>query len=200
MFTGNTNNSVPGLLCLPSYDNIMSETERIDDRIYVIQAQLGDDDAFMTLVNRYSGRLLYYIRRLLEDEHRSNDALQDVWLTVYRKINTLHDASAFPVWLYRTARNRAIRLLRDESRYVFVEQYDESALVDDDSEDLLFDDIGKLHSALTRLSPEKKEAIILRFFEEMTYQDISDIMGCSIGTIRSRIHYAKQELRRKMKE
>ncbi len=176
----------------------MTENERIDDRIYVIRAQLGDDDAFMKLVDRYSGRLLYYIRRLLEDADRSDDVLQDVWLTVYKKIHTVRDVSAFSVWLYRTARNRAFRLLRDESRYVFVEQYNESDFIDDDRESLLFDDIDKLHRVLTTLSPEQKEAIVLRFFEEMSYQEISAIMGCSIGTVRSRIHYAKQELRIKM--
>jgi len=176
----------------------MKKDERIDDRIYVFQAQLGDDDAFMKLVDHYSGRLLYYIRCLLEDADRSDDVLQEVWLMVYKKINTLRDASAFSVWLYRMARNRAIRLLRDENRYVFVEQYDESALIDDNSESWLFDDINKLHRVLTTLSPEQKEAIILRFFEEMNYQEISDIVGCSIGTVRSRIHYAKRELRKKM--
>jgi len=176
----------------------MKKDERIDDRIYVFQAQLGDDDAFMKLVDHYSGRLLYYIRRLLEDADRSDDVLQEVWLMVYKKINTLRDASAFSVWLYRMARNRAIRLLRDESRYIFVEQYDESVLVDDNSESWLFDDINKLHRVLKTLSPEQKEAIILRFFEEMNYQEISDIVGCSIGTVRSRIHYAKRELRKKM--
>lgn len=177
----------------------MKEKGRIDDRIYVIQAQLGDDDAFMKLVDRYSGRLLYYIRRLLEDADRSEDILQEVWLTAYKKISTLRDASAFSVWLYRIARNRAIRLLRDESRYVFVEHHDESALIDDDRESLLFDDIDRLHRVLTSLSPEHKEAIVLRFFEDMSYQEMSDIMGCSIGTVRSRIHYAKQQLRKKMK-
>jgi RNA polymerase sigma-70 factor (ECF subfamily) len=176
----------------------MKKKGRVDDRIYVIQAQLGDDDAFMKLVDRYSGRLLYYIRRLLEDADRSDDVLQEVWLTVYKKINTLRDASAFSVWLYRTARNRTIRLLRDESRYVFVERHDESDFIDDDRDSLLFDDIDKLHGVLKTLSPEQKEAIVLRFFEEMNYQEISDIMGCSIGTVRSRIHYAKQELRRKL--
>ena len=178
----------------------MKKTDRINDRMYVIRAQLGDDDAFMKLVDHYSGRLLYYIRRLLEDADRSEDILQDVWLMVYKKINTVRDASAFSVWLYRTARNRAIRLLRDESRYVFLEQYDELDLIDDNSKSLLFDDIDKLHRVLTTLSPEQKEAIILRFFEEMSYQEISEIVGCSVGTVRSRIHYAKQELRKKMKE
>jgi RNA polymerase sigma-70 factor (ECF subfamily) len=176
----------------------MKKDERFDEHIYVIEARLGDDDAFMKLVDHYSGRLLYYIRRLLEDTDRSDDVLQDVWLTVYKKIKTLRDASAFSVWLYRTARNRAIRLLRDESRFVFVEQYDESDLIDDDRDSLSFDDINKLHSVLTTLSPEHKEVIVLRFFEEMSYQEISDVVGCGIGTVRSRIHYAKQELKRKM--
>lgn len=176
----------------------MKKDERSDERIYVIQAQLGDDDAFMKLVDRYSGRLLYYIRRLLEDADRSDDVLQDVWLAVYKKIHTVRDASAFSVWLYRTARNRAFRLLKDESRYVFVEQYNESDFIDDDRDSLLFDDIDKLHRVLTTLPPEQKEVIVLRFFEEMNYQEISDIMGCSIGTVRSRIHYAKLALRKKM--
>ncbi len=176
----------------------MRKNDQIDDRIHVIQAQLGDDDAFMKLVDRYSGRLLYYIRCLLEDADRSDDVLQEVWLTVYKKLDTVRNASVFSVWLYRIARNRAIRLLRDESRYVYVERYDESGFIDDDRERLLFDDIDRLHGVLTTLSPEQKEVIVLRYFEEMTYQEISDILGCSIGTVRSRIHYAKQELRIKM--
>ena len=176
----------------------MQKDQRIDERIDVIQAQLGDDEAFMQLVDRYSGRLLYYIRRLLEDADRADDVLQDVWLTVYRKINTLRDASAFSVWLYRTARNRAISLLRDDSRYVFVKSYDESEPIDEDRDDPSFEDIDKLHRVLTTLSPDQKEAIVLRFFEQMNYQEIAEVMGCSLGTVRSRIHYAKQELRKKM--
>jgi len=176
----------------------MRNDQPTNDRITVIQAQLGDDEAFMQLVDRYSGRLLYYIRRLLEDTDRADDVLQDVWLTVYRKINTLRDASAFSVWLYRTARNRAISLLRDERRYVFVESYDESEPLDEDNDDLSFDDIDKLHRVLTTLSPDQKEAIVLRFFEGRDYQEIAQIMGCRLGTVRSRIHYAKQELRKKM--
>ena len=144
----------------------MNENERIDDRIYVIQAQLGNDDAFMKLVGHYSGRLLYYIRRLLEDADRSDDVLQEVWLTVYKKINTLRDASAFSVWLYRTARNRAIRLLRDESRYVFVGRHDESALIDDNRESWLFDDINKLHRVLTTLSPEQRKPLYYAFLKK----------------------------------
>ena len=67
----------------------MKKKDRIDDRIYVIQAQLGDDDAFMKLVDHYRRACFYYIRRLLEDTDRSDDVLQEVWLTAYKKINTL---------------------------------------------------------------------------------------------------------------
>ena len=176
----------------------MKESERIDERIYVIQAQLGDDEAFMALVDRYSGRLLYYIRRLLEDASRSDDVLQEVWLTVYRKLNTLRDASAFSAWLYRTARNQAISTMRDENRHDVVERQIESDLIDDSRESWLFDDIEKLHRVLTTLSAAQKEAIVLRFFEDMNYQEIAEIVGCNVGTVRSRIHYAKQALRKKM--
>lgn len=176
----------------------MNENERIDDRLYVLRAQVGDDDAFMQLVSRYNGRLLYYIRRLLEDEDRSDDVLQEVWLTAYRKLNTLREPSALSVWLYRIARHRALRALKDESRFVFVEAYAETDLIQDEPDKLLFDDITQLHRALKSLAPQHNEAIILRFFEEMNYQEISDITKCSVGTVRSRIHYAKQELRRQM--
>ena len=64
----------------------MKENEQIDDRIYVIQAQLGDDDAFMKLVDHYSGCLLYYIRRLLEDTDRSDDVL--LFFMVHRPTKT----------------------------------------------------------------------------------------------------------------
>src|SRR6478672_8799249 len=87
-------------------------TEQIYERLLVLRAQAGDDVAFAELVERYSPRLRYFLRKLLSSAHDAEDALQDVWLDVLRALSRLNDPQALVAWLYRIARDRAFARLR----------------------------------------------------------------------------------------
>ena len=95
----------------------MDPREQLRDQVLSVRAQMGDNDAFETLVERFHGRLTYYVRRFLEDEERAKDVLQSVWLDVFKQLPDLRHSEAFRVWLYRIAHNKAIRAFRDHQRY-----------------------------------------------------------------------------------
>jgi RNA polymerase sigma-70 factor (ECF subfamily) len=164
----------------------------------VHRCQDGDRTAFEELFEIYQPRLKYYVRRLDSGGTNVDDILQDIWLTVFKKIHKLKDAQSFVVWLYRIARNKVYDGFRCKDRFVKLPEDDEFPVpVSDES---VFDtsDTEKLQRALIKLKPYHREVLTLYFIEQMSYQSIADVVGCSIGTVRSRIFYAKKSLREEM--
>ncbi len=169
-------------------------TEQLYLRVLVLRAQAGDEAAFAELAGRYETRLRYYLRKLLGNAHTAEDALQDVWLDVFRGLPRLAEPAAFTAWLYRIARDRACRVLRRAPRD---RALDEAEVPDEASaEDFSVADAEVIHIALDALAAEHREVLVLRFLEEMSYEDIARVAGCELGTVRSRLHYAKRALRR----
>ena len=170
-------------------------TERLYERVLVLRCQTGDEAAFTELVERYHVRLRYYVRKVLGCDHRIDDVLQEIWLDVFRGVARLADASAFPAWIYRIARARVARLLRQP--YPSVRPLEEADLVAtaEDGREFTAEDAEIVHAALDRLSPEHREVLVLRFLEDMSYEDIARVTGEQLGTVRSRLHYAKRALR-----
>ena len=164
----------------------------------VCQCQDGQRAAFEELFEIYQPRLKYYVRRLGNEGANTNDILQDIWLTVFKKIHKLKDAESFAVWLYRIARNKVYDGFRRKERFVRLPE--ESQLPVSGSDEPAFDaeDAEKLHRALTKLKPYHREVLTLCFIERMSYRSIADVVGCGVGTVRSRIFYAKQSLRQEM--
>ncbi len=172
--------------------------DRWYEQLLVLRCQAGDDAAFAELVERYGPRLRYFVRRLL-GEADAADVLQDVWLDVYRGIGRLADAGAVAAWLYRIARDRAYRVLRKRRPTpAALDGVD----VADDSDAVTFsaEDAARIHAALSALEPEHREVLILRFLEAMSYDEIARVVGCPVGTVRSRLHYGKLALRRRLEK
>ncbi len=157
----------------------------------------GERAAFEELFEMYQPRLKYFVRRLDSGGSNIDDILQDIWLSVYKKIHKLKDAQSFGVWLYRIARNKVYDGFRRKDRFIRLPEDEYPVQVSDEP---VFDanDAEKLHRALSKLKPYHREVLTLCFIEQMPYQSIADVVGCSIGTVRSRIFYAKQSLRQKM--
>lgn len=164
----------------------------------VLRCRQGERAAFEELFETYQPRLKYYVRRLDSRGITLDDMLQDIWLTVFKKIHKLKDPSSFTVWLYRIARNRVYSRFRRKQR--FVRLPDEHELPVSRCSEPVFDanDAQKLQAALNKLKPYHREVLTLCFVERMSYKSIADVVGCSIGTVRSRIYYAKQSLREEM--
>src|SRR5262245_1034451 len=162
------------------------QAELIYERLLVVRAQTGDDAAFAELVERFSPRLRYFLRKLLSSADDAEDALQDVWLDCLRGLPRLNDPQALLAWLYRMARDRAFARLRKMRRAEL--PLHEQQLVDPaalDESHFSPDDAARIHSALDRLPPEQREVLMLRFLEDMTYEQIARVVGCQLGTVRS---------------
>ena len=169
------------------------------EHLLVLRAQLGESDAFTGLFERYNSRLLYYLRRLVDPAAIAEDILQEVWLTVVKKITSLDQPEAFKAWIYRIAHNRAMTRLRRSQRVVPLDELPVELEIDPQSleENNVFlaeFDAAAVHRGLGRLSPPHREVLTLRYVGELSYEEIAEIVGCGLGTIRSRIYYAKKSL------
>jgi RNA polymerase sigma-70 factor (ECF subfamily) len=159
--------------------------------------QDGEKAAFEELFEMYQPRLKYYVRRLNCDGHNIDDILQDIWLSVVKEIKNLKEAKAFAVWLYRIARNKVYDGFRHKEDFAALPEEDEIPV---STEEPIFDadDAEKVHKALNELKTYHREVLTLCLIEQMSYQSIAEVIGCGIGTVRSRIFYAKQSLRKEM--
>jgi RNA polymerase sigma-70 factor (ECF subfamily) len=169
--------------------------DQIYERILVVRCQAGDDAALAELVERYQPRLNYYLRKMLAGSSAAEDAAQDVWYDVVRAIPRLANPGAFRAWLYRIARDRAWRILRRRPPpHQPIDEIEVAANGTTDEFDA--EDVARVHAALDELVPEHREVVVLRHIEDMSYEEIANVAGCPLGTVRSRLHHAKRALRR----
>lgn len=174
--------------------------DRIYEQILIVRCQTGDEAAFGELVARYGPRLRYFLRKLLADSDRADDLLQEVWCDICRYLPRLAEVTAFPAWAYRIARDKAYADLRRRRRLPALVENDQLAEISDDTEAFSRDEAARIHAALDRLPAAQREVIVLRFLEDLAYEDIARIVRCPVGTVRSRLHHAKQSLRRLLDE
>jgi len=149
-----------------------------------------------SLVSQWEGRLLYYIRRLVEDEGIAWDVLQETWVKVIRGIRRLRDPRSLPLWLYRIARATAMTHWR--ARYRQREEHLDESCASETSGERAFaaEEAEAIHWALSRLSMDQREALTLHFLEDFSVEEVAGIVGVPPGTVKSRIHYGKRSLRR----
>ena len=186
-------------------DDPRDELERTRELLHVVMAQQGEPDAFRWLVDRYEQRLLYFIRRIVDDPDRALDVLQDVWMTVFRRIGGLRAPEAFRVWLYRIAHDKAIDQNRGDRRHkdAIGESIDDSTV--DASDDSAW--IERIENAESdpsaagqtdaRTPRNRDPAVSWSKWRLPTLPPSSD---CSIGTVKSRLHYALRRLQAGIEE
>jgi RNA polymerase sigma-70 factor, ECF subfamily len=174
------------------------QADQLYERVLVLRCQTEDESAFAELVDRYSPRLTYYLRKMLGDPHGAEDLLQEVWFAVFRGLPRLADPKAFPAWVYRIARDRAWRTLR--KRRPNQRTLIEDDLIEENADAFSAEEASAIHAGLDTLAAEHREVLVLRFLEDMSYENIAKVIACQLGTVRSRIHYAKQALRRALEK
>lgn len=175
----------------------MTEADQILCEILVLRCQRCDPGAAGDLVAMFEKPLLYYLRRMVQSEADAWDLVQETWVSIFRALPTLRDTRALPSFLYRTARNHALAHLRhvkaDLRLYAAVEvpSLDENREVDFTNEDA-----AAVHAGLNQLSLPHREALTLFFLQELSIEEIASVLEIPAGTVKSRLHHAKQVLRK----
>ena len=181
------------------------------DQQLVQRAQRGDLQAFDLLVLKYQGRIAALISRYVSDSGELEDVTQEAFIKAYRALGKFRGDSAFYTWLYRIAVNAAKNHLVAKRRrpgadatIEDAEGSDEGGLLSESASPEALAMGGELaevvESALNGLPDELKAALMLREFDGLSYDDIADVLGCPVGTVRSRIFRAREAVDQRVKE
>jgi RNA polymerase sigma-70 factor, ECF subfamily len=173
----------------------------------VLQLRRGDPDALATLMARYQNRIYRYLLRLVRQPADADDLFQQTWLRVAEKIRSFDTSRSFEAWLFTLARNLAF----DHLRRVRPGSIDEPVSADSPEDTMAsrlasgdpgpFDQLlateraGRLAAALERLPLTYREALTLRFEEEMKLEEIATVLDIPLSTVKSRLHRSLHQLR-----
>lgn len=184
------------------------------DALLVERAVAGDHKAFEMLVIKYQKRIQRLIGRMVRDVDLVEDIAQETFIRAYRALGQFRGEAQFYTWLYRIAVNSAKKALMDLKRNPTVSENffksddeDETSPIENEltsSETpdavLASKEIAEIiNTALEALPPELRQAVTLREIEGLSYGEISDVMNCPIGTVRSRIFRAREAISQKVK-
>lgn len=170
--------------------------EQLYEQTLVVRAQIGDEGAFEELIKLNGPRLHQFTQRMMQSTPELvPDLIQETWVAIYRGLPELLEPSKFRAWAFRIARDRVYRAYR--KRRMVLQPLDEmsDAELPIAEEPPSAADHEELQRGLDALSPEHREALLLRYFEDLSYEEISRVIGSTVGTVRSRIFYAKQALK-----
>jgi len=185
--------------------------DKVSDSQLVARVQKGDKQAFDLLVLKHQYKVHAIISRYIKDFDEVNDVVQEAFIKAYRALENFRGESAFYTWLYRIAVNTAKNYLVSRNRRppsfdvdATNSQYSEEniQLQDHDSpENILYKNEleSVINDAVSELPEDLRTALMLREFEDLSYEQISDIMDCPVGTVRSRIFRAREALEEKIK-
>jgi len=168
-------------------------TANPSDELLAIRCQLGERDAFDELIERYADRLRGYVRRFSNQASETDDLVQDIWLRVLRALPGLREPARLRAWIFSIAHRVIVDRLR--SRYAEPVAASADELVD--QTDVQVDHLQRdqIERGLATLAPPEREAMVLFYLEQMPQFEIADVLCVPLGTVKSRLHRARLQIR-----
>ena len=170
----------------------------------IADARLGVLTAWDTLFRRYQLPIFTYVHELVRDEQASFDLVQETFISAVRHIDGLREDEKFPSWLFGIAHQKCIqRWRRDRRSESIVEELSNAPAEWAESPDELMiknEDASHFMAQLNQLPLAQRSALLLHFVEDFSLEEIVEITGAQIGTVKSRIHYGKRALKKLMEE
>ena len=162
------------------------------------------DKAFDYIVNTYSQKLYYHIRRMVIDHDDANDLLQDTFINAFVKIDKFRSDSAIYTWLYKIATNTSLNFIAKKKRqYTFSAIKFEDSLASQLESDQYFDGDAlqkKLQRSVLKLPTKQRLVFNMKYFDEMKYEEISKVLDTSVGGLKASYHHAVKKIEKFINE
>ncbi|MBC8116330.1 MAG: sigma-70 family RNA polymerase sigma factor [Candidatus Saccharimonas sp.] len=176
---------------------MLRRPDDIRDELLVLRCLRRDLEAWDELVRRYNDRLFYYVRRMVDQDEQAAHLLQEVWVRVLQSLRSLRQGSRLAPWLYSLTRHVVMSHYRE--RYSTLEVADHAELeerpTDESADAARFEDAELIHFGLSRIGWAEREVLTLHFLDDLSVAEIATVLGIPPGTVKSRLHRAKSELR-----
>ena len=175
----------------------MQQSHTDQEIIAALKKRRSKDAGFRMLVSTYKERLYWHVRKIVGVHEDADDVTQNMWVKVYNHIESFNGDSGLYTWLYRIATNEALTLLRKRKKHagcdeVFMEDWNIQMKADpyfDGEEAALL-----LEEVVMELPEKQKQVFLYKYYENMSYDQISQIMGTSIGGLKAQFHHAKKKI------
>jgi len=171
----------------------------VEDADLIRQAARGGVESFNLLVSRWEKRVYNYLLRLTSNREDALDLTQDVFLKAYQNLRKLDDPGRFAPWLYRIAHNEAYSMFRKRRPETDVDEIEPEAtglkIAIGGSSVFPVELSLAVASALGRLSPEQREAVVLKVYQGFKFDEMAEILSCPVSTIKSRLYSALELLK-----
>ena len=183
------------------------------DAVLMLRVKRGDRAAFTELVEKYKQPVMNFVQRSLRDETEAEDLAQNVFLQVYKSRARYERTAKFSTWLFTIARNLCLNEIRRRSRHP-AESLEETHAEHDElpsrqyedkkvllaTENVLHGELAdKIEAALAELPEQQRSAILLCRQDELSYDEIAEVLGCSLSATKSIIHRGRETLKEKLK-
>ena len=161
-----------------------------DEAVFALVRDENDEQAYRALYSRYDKRIYAYCLRALGNPEDARDVFQTIAMTIYDKRQSFSDGS-FAAWLFTISRNMCLKTLRNRKHTTeFVEELHEQDTRESHSEDFLLQE--ELRKAINRLPIEFKEALELRYFDDLSYEEIAEALSITVSLAKVRVFRAKK--------
>jgi len=182
----------------------------LDDNQLVKLIQAGEVDLFAAIIERYQGKLFAYLYRLIGNREEAEDLLQNVFIKAFENMQSYDAERKFSSWIYRIAHNEAVNYIKRKSLKKFISWEDITSTKDklasnsaEDGADNLWlrkEAIGEIDEAINRLPIKYKQVLILRYYSEKSYEEISEILQKPVNTVGTLINRAKKKMAEEMEK
>jgi len=157
------------------------------------------EKAFSEIVESYSERLYWHVRRFLCSHEDTDDLLQEIFIKVWSSLSSFRGESQLYTWIYRIATNESLNFLQKQKIRAALRFEDITSKLDDKIDDDTGVDGNEAQKALmkavSRLPSKQKTVFIMRWFDDLSYEDISEILGTSVGALKASYHFAQEKIR-----
>ncbi len=171
----------------------------VEDADLIRQAARGKVEAYNLLVSRWEKRVYNYLLRITGNREDALDLAQDVFLKAYQNLKKLDDPGRFAPWLYRIAHNEAYSMFRKRRPETDVEEIEpertETGILVGGSSVFPMELSLAVSSALGRLTPDQREAVVLKIYQGFKFEEMSEILDCPVSTVKSRLYAALELLK-----